>query len=102
VGHFDPVTTRSILTGGFADAGEHAIFPGMAAKRKRPRDPIQLGKLIVDIATGQVKDEEAVRGSEAAVARGKKGGSARARALSPEEREEIARVAARTRWKKSD
>jgi hypothetical protein len=23
---------------------------------KRPRDPIQLGKLIVDIATGQVQD----------------------------------------------
>ena len=29
----------------------------MAHKRlKRPRDPIQLGKLIVDIATGQVED----------------------------------------------
>jgi hypothetical protein len=29
----------------------------MAQKRvKRPRDPIQLGKLIVDIATGQVED----------------------------------------------
>jgi hypothetical protein len=27
----------------------------MATKRlKRPRDPIQLGKLIVDIATGQI------------------------------------------------
>jgi hypothetical protein len=25
---------------------------------KRPRDPIQLGKLIVDIATGQVEDHE--------------------------------------------
>ena len=30
----------------------------MATKRlKRPRDPIQLGKLIVDIATGQVEDK---------------------------------------------
>lgn len=30
----------------------------MAKKRlKRPRDPLQLGKLIVDIATGQVEDE---------------------------------------------
>jgi len=29
----------------------------MATKRlKRPRDPIQLGKLIDDIATGQVED----------------------------------------------
>jgi hypothetical protein len=25
---------------------------------KRPRDPIRLGKLIVDIATGQVEDQE--------------------------------------------
>lgn len=30
----------------------------MATKRlKRPRDPIQLGKLIVDIATGQVEGQ---------------------------------------------
>ena len=75
----------------------------MATKRlKRPRDPIQLGKLIVDIATGQVKDEEVAGGmAEAAIARGKKGGPARARALSAEEREEIARLAAQARWKKS-
>jgi hypothetical protein len=25
---------------------------------KRPRDPLQLGKLIVEIATGQVEDRE--------------------------------------------
>jgi hypothetical protein len=32
----------------------------MATKRlPRPRDPIQLGKLIVDIATGQVEDDQA-------------------------------------------
>ncbi len=31
----------------------------MATKRlKRPRDPIQLGKLIDEIATGQVEDRE--------------------------------------------
>jgi hypothetical protein len=28
----------------------------MADHRKRPRDPNQLGKLIIDIATGQVED----------------------------------------------
>jgi hypothetical protein len=27
-------------------------------RKKRPRDPLQLGKLIVDIATGQVEDRE--------------------------------------------
>jgi hypothetical protein len=74
----------------------------MATKRpKRPRDPIQLGKLIVDIATGQVADEEPSGKAEGAVARGKKGGPARARSLTAEERAEIARVAAQARWKKS-
>jgi len=65
----------------------------MATKRlKRPRDPIQLGKLIVDIATGQVEDRDS-EGSEksaTAVTRGKlggpKGGWARAAKLSPESR----------------
>ena len=33
----------------------------MAQKRlKRPRDPIQLGKLVVDIATGQVSGDTLV------------------------------------------
>jgi len=27
-------------------------------RKKRPRDPVQLGKLIVDIATGQTPDAE--------------------------------------------
>jgi hypothetical protein len=67
---------------------------------RRPRDPIELGKLIVDIATGQISDAEEEK-SEAAIARGKKGGSARARSLSPEDRSEVARIAAQARWKKS-
>jgi hypothetical protein len=75
----------------------------MATKRlKRPRDPIQLGKLIVDIATGQVEDKEDLGDkSEIAVARGRRGGPARAQALSAEQRAEIARVASQARWKKS-
>jgi hypothetical protein len=77
--------------------------PPMAERRlKRPRDPIQLGKLIGDIATGQIKDEEDNSGkSEVAIARGRRGGPARARALTPEQRSEIARIAAEARWKKS-
>jgi hypothetical protein len=31
---------------------------GMAKNPKRPRDPNQLAKLIVDIATGQIEDRE--------------------------------------------
>jgi hypothetical protein len=78
----------------------------MATKRlKRPRDPIQLGKLIVDIATGQLEDRVEDIRDPAAVARGKTGGPiggrSRAAKLTPEQRAEIARIAAHARWKKS-
>jgi hypothetical protein len=73
----------------------------MATRRlKRPRDPIQLGKLIVDIATGQVEDRESTQIDSHAAALGKKGGTARAAALSPERRAEIARNAAAKRWQR--
>jgi hypothetical protein len=72
---------------------------------KRPRDPIQLGKLIVDIATGQVEDKTEDNRDPKAVERGKrggrKGGEARANVLSEERRKEIAVKAAKTRWKTS-
>lgn len=67
------------------------------AKPKRPRDPNQLAKLIADIATGE-KTDEAPEKDEAAVALGRKGGKARAAAMSPEQRKEIARNAAKKRW----
>jgi hypothetical protein len=53
---------------------------------KRPRDPIQLGKLIVNIATGQVEDQLEDNRDAAAVELGRrgglKGGKARAAKLS--------------------
>ena len=67
----------------------------------RPRDPIQLGKLIVDIATGQVQEPEETSTERRARGAGKKGGPARAVSLTPEQRSEIARAAATARWKKS-
>jgi hypothetical protein len=77
----------------------------MMAGVKRPRDPAQLAKLIVDIATGEVEDREPTpeeQGKDpAAAALGRKGGAARARSLSTEKRSEIAKKAARDRWKKS-
>jgi len=77
----------------------------MATKRlKRPRDPIQLGKLIVDIATGEVEDRVEDGKDPAAVARGrlggKSGGKSRAVALSPEVKRDIAKKAAAARWSK--
>jgi hypothetical protein len=73
-------------------------------RRKRPRDPAQLAKLIVDIATGEVDDREPTpeeRGKDAAAsAMGRKGGAARAAAMTPERRAEIARKAAAKRWQR--
>lgn len=77
--------------------------------RKRPRDPNQLAKAIVDIATGQVEDIDDTSESgknPAAVALGRlgglKGGKARAETLSKKRRAEIARRAAKARWKTDD
>lgn len=68
----------------------------------RPRDPVQLGKLMVDIATGQVPDAVDDGKDAGAVARGKagglKGGRGRADRLNPEERTAISRAAALKRW----
>lgn len=69
-------------------------------RKKRPRDPMQLGKLIVDIATGQTEDREDGGKDAAAVELGRKGGAARAVKLSPEQRVEVARKGAATRWGK--
>jgi hypothetical protein len=71
--------------------------------RKRPRDPNQLGKLIVDIATGEVNDAPTDDGKDpAAVALGRKGGlkggKARAASMTPAARRESARRAAQARW----
>jgi hypothetical protein len=74
---------------------------------KRPRDPNELAKLIVDIATGEVVEPEQAPPppkNSAAVELGRKGGlkggAARAKKLSPEKRSEIARNAAATRWER--
>jgi hypothetical protein len=49
---------------------------------KRPRDPSQLGKLIVDIATGQADDRAPAQEERPASNFAKKGGKARAAKLS--------------------
>ena len=76
----------------------------MATKRPpRPRDPVQLAKMIGDIATGQAtdanpygaKDQEA---SDAGRKGGLKGGVRRAKILAPEQRSAIAKKAAKSRW----
>lgn len=69
----------------------------MAKSPKRPRDPNQLARLIVDIASGDEPNEKPEK-DEAAVALGRKGGKARAQKLTSEQRAEIAKKAAAKRW----
>ena len=74
----------------------------MAKRPKRPRDPNQLAKLILDITTGErPNDSPKVPDTPATEARrkgGLKGGKARAKKLSAKKRVAIARRAAKTRW----
>lgn len=78
----------------------------MTNKTKRPRDTNKLAKLVVDIATGQSKQavQKKSEKNPAAVALGRlgglAGGKARAKKLSAKRRKEIARKAAKARWKK--
>lgn len=72
----------------------------MTARKKRPRDFSQRAKLMVDIATGEVEEPPATPTEKRASRAGKKGGPARAKALTPEQRSEIASLAATARWKK--
>ncbi|MGB6064724.1 MAG: hypothetical protein WBG50_07930 [Desulfomonilaceae bacterium] len=78
-------------------------------RKKRPRDLNLLAKSILEEAIAEntaSPEEEQDTKNPNAVALGRlgglKGGKARAKRLTPEERSEIARIAAQARWKKSD
>lgn len=77
----------------------------MPKNPKRPRDPNQLAKLIVDMSTRDAPPDVKPVKNEAAVALGRlgglKGGRARAEKLSPDDRARIATAAARKRWGKT-
>lgn len=81
----------------------------MAKKPKRPRDANQLAKFIVDVATGDAELPEAKQDATKNAAAvelgrlgGKKGGKARARKLTAEQRKAIAEKAAAARWGNGD
>ncbi len=61
---------------------------------KRPADVIGNAVHVMRVATGEIEDNPSRAPKRAS------GGKARARALSPEERVDIARAAATARWKK--
>jgi hypothetical protein len=71
--------------------------------RKRPTDPNELAKQLVDEVAGDVPPFDPDEGKDpAAVALGRKGGlkggKARAEKMTPEQRSEAARKAAAARW----
>lgn len=72
--------------------------------KKRPTDPNQLAKSIVDEVTQESTEIPDDGKDPAAVSLGRrgglKGGNARAAKLSPERRSEIARAAGNASWKK--
>ena len=67
--------------------------------QKRPADVIGNAVKVMRIATGEEEEEYEDDGKDpAAKALGAKGGKARAKKLTPEQRVEIARKAAAKRW----
>lgn len=85
----------------------YALFMAkQSKKKKRPTDLNLLATSIIEDATNDnPTDEEPSTKNPAAVALGRlgglKGGPARAKKLTQEQRKEIARKAARSRWAKS-
>ena len=70
--------------------------------QKRPADVIGNAVKVMRIATGEEEEEYEDDGKDpAAKALGAKGGKARAAKLTPEQRSEIAHLAAEARWRKS-
>lgn len=77
----------------------------MAKKPTRPSDVNQRAKFIVDILTGQAAKDDPYKGKNPAAVElgrlgGLKGGAARAKKLTKKRRSEIAKKAAKSRWKK--
>lgn len=75
------------------------------SSKQGPKDINEIAFRVVSEATSEESPERKPEKNPAAVALGrlggKKGGKARAEKLTPEQRKEIARIAASARWKKT-
>ena len=76
-------------------------MPAGPEGQKRPGDVVGAAIKVARIATGELVDEvETDTGkNKAAVELGRKGGQSRAKVLSQEQRQEVARKAAHARWR---
>jgi hypothetical protein len=77
-------------------------MPRTPKGHKRPADVVSNAVQVMKIATGEIDESETTEDgkNKAAVALGKMGGQARAKALSPQRRKAIARKAALARYRK--
>ena len=75
----------------------------MSKTPKRPRDVTGNAVHVMKILTGEIEEADAPVSDKdpAAVTMGRKGGKARASKLTKEQRSEIAKAAAKARWKQS-
>jgi hypothetical protein len=67
---------------------------------RRPADVIGNAVHVMRVLTGEI--EERANVAKDAATLGKRGGHARAAKMTPEQRSEVARLAAAARWKKGD
>ena len=74
----------------------------MPKRSSKPAPPTDLNELAAFLVEQATSEKPAKNPAAVALGRlgGKKGGKARARSLTPEQRSEIARTAAQARWKK--
>jgi hypothetical protein len=70
--------------------------------QKRPADVIGAAVMVGKISTGEIEDLTTEDGKNAAAdALGRMGGKARAKGMTAKRRKEIAKKAAKTRWKRA-
>lgn len=76
----------------------------MIKPKRLPRDPNERARMIVQYATGEIMptEEETTIPREEFVKSGSEGGKKRAANLTKKRRSEIAKKAAKTRWKKKN
>lgn len=75
--------------------------PTSAPKKNPRKDANETAFSIVQIATGEVEKPVPTKAQETGREGGLKGGKSRAAKLTPEQRSEIAKKAANTRWRKA-
>jgi hypothetical protein len=77
-------------------------MPKTPKGHKRPADVVSNAVHVMKVATGEIEETLTEDGkSKAAVELGRRGGIARAKSVGKTRRREIARKAARSRWKKT-